>query len=277
MVTEGTSASTPTTVAPTLRRAVRTEFHRVVQPPFETLITVAVNGALMSSAWFFLPTKLRDAFFTLHGTLAFALVLGAWMYSDVPSTNVLGPDAALVLAALGDRTAFRRLLFAKNVALWLLITPVCLVVAVVNGVWHHSFLSILYTAVWLGVVPFGMLALTNLVGVRFPYHPIPIRARWEYRRPIRHKLVRWATLIVIPYVGTPLVGVLIMVPTLLIWGFTSPHGLSGHVPDNHVGLGVAVACVIALGCAAIGHRLAWWITQRRHSSLVAYLSDPSQG
>ena len=275
-MTPQTSTLAPS-VAPTLRQAVRAEFHRVRQPPFETLITVAVNGALMSSAWFFLPTKLRDAIFTLHGTLAFALVLAAWMYSDVPSTNVLGPDAGLALVALGDRVAFRRLLFAKSVALWLLITPVCLIVAVVNGVWHHSLLSTLFTAVWIGVVPFGMLGITNLVGIRFPYHPIPLRARWAFRRPIRHKLVRWVILIVLPYGLTPVVGVAIMVPSLLIWGFTSPHGLSGHIPNNHVGLGVAVACVIAVACAAIGHRLAWWIAQRRHDALVAYLRDPTRG
>jgi hypothetical protein len=55
---------------------------------------VAVNGPLMSPPWFFLPTTLRDRLSTVHGTLAFALVLAAWLYSDVPATNVLGPDAA---------------------------------------------------------------------------------------------------------------------------------------------------------------------------------------
>ena len=60
-----------------------------------------MNGALMSSAWF-LPSGLRDKIFTLHGTLAFALILAAWMYSDVPSTNVLGPDSGQVDSALDD-------------------------------------------------------------------------------------------------------------------------------------------------------------------------------
>jgi hypothetical protein len=76
----------------TLREAVRGEFARALRPPYETLITVAANGALMSSAWYFLPRSLKDNLFTLHGSLAFALVLAAWMYSDVPATNVLGPD-----------------------------------------------------------------------------------------------------------------------------------------------------------------------------------------
>src|SRR5664280_1306880 len=88
-LTESADSSLPAT----LRSAVRQEFARALRPPYETFITVAVNGALMSSAWIFLPKDLKDKVFTLHGTLAFSLVLAAWMYSDVPATNVLGPDA----------------------------------------------------------------------------------------------------------------------------------------------------------------------------------------
>ena len=77
----------------------------------------------MSSAWFFLPAVLRDKLFTVHGTLGFALVLAAWMYSDVPSTNVLGPDAERVVAAIDDPVMMRRLLNAKYIVLWALVTP----------------------------------------------------------------------------------------------------------------------------------------------------------
>ena len=126
--------------------AVRRQIALTLQPPYEAPITVAVNGALMSSAWFFLPAGLRDKVFTLHGTLAFALILAAWMYSDVPSTNVLGPDAGRVVAALDDPVMFRRLLYAKNIVLWLMVTPLCAVVAVINGLINHSLLStVLYS------------------------------------------------------------------------------------------------------------------------------------
>src|SRR5271165_5848542 len=101
-----------------LTEAVRRQIALSLQPPYEAPITVAVNGALMSSAWFFLPAALRDKVFTLHGTLAFALILAAWMYSDVPSTNVLGPDAGGVVAAMDDPAMLRRLLYAKSIVLW---------------------------------------------------------------------------------------------------------------------------------------------------------------
>ena len=39
----------------TLREAVTAQIALTLEPPYEGLITVAVNGALMSSAWFFLP------------------------------------------------------------------------------------------------------------------------------------------------------------------------------------------------------------------------------
>ena len=90
--------------------AVRAEFGRALRPPYATLSTVAANGAFMSLAWFFLPRGLKDDLFTLHGTLAFALVLAAWMYSDVPVTNVLAPDRQRVMAAIDDPVMLRRLL-----------------------------------------------------------------------------------------------------------------------------------------------------------------------
>ena len=76
--------------APSVTR-VRAEFGRALRPPYATLSTVAANGAFMSLAWFFLPRGVRTILFTLHGTLAFALVLAAWMYSDVPADQCARP------------------------------------------------------------------------------------------------------------------------------------------------------------------------------------------
>lgn len=144
---------------------------------------VAANGALMSSAWFFLPGPVKDDLFTLHGPLVFALVLATWMYADVPATNVLGGGRFRLSAALDDPAAFRCLLDAKSPVLWVLITPLCPVVALVIGLRAHDLLATFITVVWIGVAPFAALAISNLVGVRFPYHPMPIRSRWQHRRP----------------------------------------------------------------------------------------------
>src|SRR5271157_3295539 len=101
-------AATPTLPADavelpaTLRHAVRVEFGRAFHAPYEVPIVIAVNGLLMTGLWFLLPPHWKDALFSLHGTLAFAMVLAAWMLSDVPATNLLGPDARRVVAALDD-------------------------------------------------------------------------------------------------------------------------------------------------------------------------------
>ncbi len=261
----------------TLRDAVREEFGRALRPPYETLITVAANGALMSAAWFFLPKDLKDDVFTLHGSLAFALVLAAWMYSDVPATNVLGPDRHRIMAAIDDPVLFRRLLYAKNIALWTIITPVCAVIALFTGILGHNLLATFYTVIWIGVVPFGALGISAWVGILFPYHPMPLRFRWEHRRPLRRMLWRWLTLAVTPYVLVPALSVVLMVPSLLLWGFTSVHGLSRKLPDNDVGLGVALACAVAVLCSSGGHRLGVWIAQRRRARLLAFLADPTRG
>ncbi len=261
----------------TTREAVRQQLALTFHPPYETPITVAVNGALMSSAWFFLPTGLRDKVFTLHGTLAFALVLAGWMYSDVPATNVLGPDADRIVAALHDPAMLRRLLYAKNIVLWLLVTPLCALVAVVNGLAHHSLLATAYTVVAIGVLPFGVLAVSAWVGILFPYHPMPLRYRWEHREPWRRMLVRWGVLVVTPYILVPVLAALMLTPSLALWGFTAPHGLSQRLPDHDFGLGLAVACLIAVGFSVGGQRVGVWMAQRKRTKLVAFLSDPGRG
>jgi hypothetical protein len=261
----------------TMREALRAERAFTLRPPYESVITVAVNGALMSSAWAFLPTGLKDKVFTLHGTLAFALVLAAWMYSDVPATNVLGPDAPRVSAAIDDPAVLGRMLLAKNIVLWMMVTPVCLAVALLTGIFTHNSLATLYSVIWIGVVPFGVLGLSGWVGILFPYHPMPLRYRWEHRQPRWRMLGRWVVLVIAPYGLVPLLAVALMAPTLLLWGFTSAHGLSQKLPDNDLGWGVAVACTVAAACSIGGHRVGIRLVHRRRAKLLAFLADRTRG
>ena len=265
------------TLPRTLPDAVRAEFARALRPPYETLSTVAANGVFMCSAWFFLPRALKDDVFTLHGTLAFALVLAAWMYSDVPATNVFAPDRHRVMAAIDDPVMLRRLLYAKNIVLWTIITPLCSVLALVTGILGHNLLATLYTIIWIGVVPFGALGISAWVGILFPYHPMPLRFRWEHRQPRRRMLWRWATLTVTPYVLFPALAAALMIPSLLLWGFTSVHGVSAKLPDHDLGLGVALACAVAVASSFGSHRLGVWMAQRRRARLLAFLADPARG
>ena len=259
------------------RHALRAEWARVLRPPFETPLTVAINAALMSSAWFFLPPKLVDDLFTLHGSVAFAFVLSSWMYSDVPATNVLAPDGLRVMAAIDQPLMLRRLLLARSTVLWCFVAPICLVISFITGAGQSDKITAVYSAIAIGVVPFGVLAVSGWVGILFPYHPVPIRYRWSRRRDWKHMLLRWGTLVLLPYGVVPALTIAFLAPSLLIWGLTSPSGLTQKLPDNDFGLGIALACVIAALAVWLGHRVALRMIARRRHELIAYLSDPLRG
>jgi hypothetical protein len=163
----------------------------------------------------------------------------------------------------GDRIMFRRLLNAKNVVLWLLITPLCSVVALVNGLVHHNLSSTALTIVWIGIVPFGALGLSNLVGIRFPYHPMPLRFPRQHRRPFWRMIGRWSTLAVTPYILVPLLCVLLMVPTLTLWGLLTPHGLNKqlHVSD----------------CGGGSRWHAWWRSPAGGVVIASAFGSPGDG
>jgi len=260
-----------------MRQALRAEVARVLRPPFETLLTVAINAALMSSAWFFLPPDLFNQLFSLHGSLAFAFVLSSWMYSDVPATNVLAPDAIRVLGAIDQPRALRRILLAKSTVLWCIVAPFCLVISFIMGANSSDRIAAVYSAIAIGIVPFGVLSVSAWLGILFPYHPVPIRYRLRERRHWRPMLVRWGTLVLLPYAIVPALTMAFLAPSLLIWGLTSPAGLTQKLPDNDLGLGIVLACAIALAAVHFGHRFSLRLIARRRDALVSYLSDPQRG
>jgi hypothetical protein len=260
-----------------LAEAFGQEYSRVFHLPFDTLLTVSFNAALMSSAWFFLPTSLSDQVFELHGTLAFAFVLSSWMYSDVPATNVLASDAIRILAAIDDPKVLYRILTARRLVLWSIVAPICLVIAFILGIGSSDRVHDVYSAVAIGVIPLGVLAISAWLGILLPYHPIPFRYRWRHRREWWPMLVRWGSLVLIPYALVPALTVALMAPTLLVWGLTSKSGLTRNLPNNDLGLGIALAGVIAIAAVFIGTRVSLQLIARRRDRLIAYLADPRRG
>lgn len=257
--------------------AIGQEYRRISRPPFEAPLTVALNAAMMTSAWFFLPPDLVDKVFQLHGSLAFAFVLSIWMYSDVPATNVLAVDAAHILAAIDQPKTLRRILAARRFVLWSVVAPVCLFISFIIGFGTADPVVAVYSVVAIGVIPYGVLAVSGWLGIAFPYHPVPIRFRWMHRGQRWPMLGRWATLVLLPYVLVPGLSFAFMAPTFLIWGFTSKSGLTKTLPDNDVGLGIALACAIAIGAVYIGQRVSLRLIVRHRARLVTYLSDPRLG
>ena len=236
---------------------------------------VAVNGLLMVGAWFLLPAQLQDDLFRWHGPFAFPLVLAGWMYSDVPATNVLGADPSASLAVLDDGVGLRRLLTARSAVLWLLVTPVCLLVALGIGAHEHRWTTTVLSIAALSVVPLGPLGVSAWVGIRWPYHPIALRQRWAARRDWRHQLVRWGALVVVPYALVPALCAVIIVPTFLFWASTG-GGLTGG-SDLTDAIGAVGAALVSLVVWRVGQAGSGRLVDRRRPELRAYLADPSRG
>jgi hypothetical protein len=277
-----TQAATPhpacVALPPTFRAAVRGELARAVRPPFEVPLVVLMNAALVTGAWFLLP---RSWFFDFTRSAAFPVALAAWMYADVPATNVLAPNRALALAALNDSPVtdwqVLRLLRARLFTLWLLVTPPALIVAVITG-WHqrHWMLTV-GSMIVIFVVPFGMLAPSGCIGVRYPYHPRSLTWRWRRAREDHRSVLRYTILVLTPYVIVPAIAWLALVPAGAVW-FATEHRLPlSPVPIWEFVLLMALTCATSAALWVGGHRAALRIVARRRGQLVAYLADPERG
>jgi len=262
------------------RRFVRrcgSSFERRCGGLFTVPGVVIFNGLLMAGAWFLLPTKWLDWLFTLHGPLAFAMVMAGWMYSDVPATNVLAPDRERVLAALDDPAMLRRLLYAQNLTLWCFVAPFCTVVAWIIGEVHHDWPPTVLSITAIAIVPFGTLGVAGWVGIVWPYHPRELRFRWQHRHDWFHMIVRWVALLLVPYGLVPALAVVVLAPSLVLWSMLSSNGLSHRLPTTHFAGGIALAAVVSMGLFFGGHRIGLRMIRRRHDSLRDYLSDPDRG
>jgi len=256
--------------------AVRAELRRAFTTPYVAPLVVAGNAGLVVACWRWLPIGLQDWLFHFHGALAFPMVLATWMLADVPATNVLGDDPHRALDVLDDPAALRRLLYAKSIALWLLVCPGCATVALAVGASTGDWQSAGLIAIWILVVPAGTLGFSSWVGIYLPYHPRTLNWRWEHRRTRRRTTVRWLILILAPYGVVPLIMVVVLLPALVIW--LAAGGDPGTtIPDDEFLFIVVASGLVAAVAFVAGHRAATRIAVRRGDDLRAYLGDPERG
>jgi hypothetical protein len=276
------------------RAAIGAELGQAFSSPYLVPSTVISNALLMAGAWFLLP---RGWLFTVTSPLAFPMVLASWMYADVPATNVLAPDRVRVLAALEDPRMITRLLVAKSAVLWLFVAPFCSLLAVASGIAEHDTLIIITAIVAICVIPVGCLPVAALVGIRWPYHPLQIRYRWEHRHPVGRMIVRWAILALVPYLLVPALAILMTVPALavivrshegnshivnFINAFTENVGLHVDVGTRPLStamfiLAVAITCGVAILTWLVGRWADLRLIRRRRAALADWLADPTMG
>jgi hypothetical protein len=204
------------------------------------------------------------------------MVLATWMLADVPATNVLGNDPHRALEVLDEPAALRGLLYAKSVALWLLVCPACAIVALIVGAVTGDRPEAALIAIWILLVPAGTLGFSSWLGIYWPYHPRPLDWRWQHRRRGRRTTLRWLTLILAPYGVVPLIEVVVLVPALVVWLATGGEP-DQAIPDDEFVLIVVASGIVAAAAFVVGHRTAARIAVRRRDDLRAYLADPDRG
>lgn len=260
-----------------LREALRIEYRRTFDFPFETLTTLGFNAFLVIVGWFFMPPFIVDAMFSNHRPMAFAVVLAIWMYSDVPSTNQAGSDSVRFVAALDRPQVLARMLWARRIAVWTIATPICIVASIWLGRAQHNMTAAMFGLVWIVVAPIGVLSIAPLFGIRFPYHPMPLRERWSKRADRRRMVIRWVILIVAPYAWVPLIGYVMTLPALLIWDVS----WSGTFPSDLSPVRFAIGTLVgffSVGVGAMfGRRMTARLIATRASDLRRELLDPDLG
>ena len=253
------------------------ELRRIMRPPYEVLVCVIGNGVLATGLWFFSPVQVYSLVFTFHVDFLFPAVLATWMLADVPATNQLAPEATRVIGLLDNEEGITHLLRAKQAALMLLVVPVAVITAILTGMVTHHWFTLAATTVWVTTVPLAGLGLSCFVGVRWPYHPLPLAERWAERRQWRPMLLRWGVLVTLPYVLVPTVGfVALVVPGLVLW-LTHGLGSATIITDGNLLLGEVVAVPTAVWLWRWGTARAGHLAFERRAVLAAYLADPELG
>lgn len=257
-----------------LRNAVRIELTRMWRNPTGDLAVLTGNGVLMTVLWFALP---RTWFFTFTGPSGYALALAGWMYADVTATNILGADRHRILALLDDPGALRTVIRAKEIALWLIVAPMCSIVAIACGFVEHDWRYTVLVVAAVSVVPIGALAITGLVGVMFPYHQVPLMWRWKERRRFRPVIFRWMVLVLIPYLLYPLATAAIYAIPIAIALLVHDTDPTERIPTGVFGLCLLLSAAISVACWWWANRFALNWIERHRVALHDYLSDLERG
>jgi len=264
----------PVLALPSLRHNVADQYRRVVRRPWDIPTGLVTNGALMVAAWFLLPPRLHTLMFSLNGPLAFPIVLASWMLADTPATNVMGSSPALALSVLRDRAAYWRWLAARCIVIGSIVGLASAVGVLYVGLGHYPWTEIVSACALVAFLPLGVLPVAAWLGILFPYHPHSLGWRWQHRQAWRTQL-RWAALVLAPFVYVPLVGVAILAPGVELARSMKVPGQ--RLSPAQFGISVAVACATAVAAAVLGLWIARRLLAFRTNHLAGYLANTDKG
>jgi hypothetical protein len=260
-----------------LSTAVGAEYQRILTERRDDLVAISFNALLVTFCWLLLPTNILNWLFTLHGALAFPYFLEMWMLGDTPATNVAGRDAVRAAAQLHDPAALRIWLRAKHIVMWSFVGPIAAIVAIVIGAVQHRYEAAAAVAITLLFLPLGVLSLASWVGLWLPYHPQKLLWRWQHRSDWRAALLRWGVLVFLPFMVVPLIAIMLLLPSLIIWIIAHQGYPPQHMDPAGLWIGTAVSVLVSLIVFAWAPSVATKIARRRFAKLHGYLSNPEHG
>ena len=260
-----------------LSTAVGAEYQRILTERRDDLVAISFNALLVTFCWFLLPTNILNWLFTLHGALAFPYFLEMWMLGDTPATNVAGRDAVRAVAQLHDPAALRVWLRAKHIVLWSFVGPIAAIVAIVIAAVQHRYEAGAAVAITLLFLPLGVLSLASWVGLWLPYHPQKLLWRWQHRSDWGAALLRWGVLLFLPFMVVPLIAIMLLLPSLIIWIIAHQGYPPQHMDPAGLWIGTAVSVLVSLIVFAWAPSVATKIARRRFAKLHGYLSNPEHG
>lgn|GEM_PF-3429650 len=243
---------------------VKAEFRSYFIPPFEVPSVVVINVGLALGAWFFISPSVVIRYTSL---IFLPVALAAWAFADVPSTNLLGVHAGSAVKYIDKRRLLSRMITVKNIALWLLITPGCVILSIALWPSQHNPLLSLAITIAVQSLPFAYLGLAAIMAPLLPFHPLP----WRERLRRRDTWIRYGLAIGIAYFAlTGPAAFLALGPALLIMQFV------GKEP-SHLFIASILVIPWALFIWRMGIRISTKIAMRRKDWLEEFLSDPSRG
>jgi hypothetical protein len=90
-------------------------------------------------------------------------------------------------------------------------------------------------------------------------------------------VIRWGILVVLPYVVVPLIALLLLTPSLVIWSIAADGQPLRQVGPTGLWLGTAASIAVSLIVFALAPAVTSRLARRRLDKLSGYLGDPEHG
>lgn len=244
--------------------SVRAELRLAFKPPFDVISVVLINMSLALGAWFLINP---DVVLNYTSLIFLPIALASWAYSDVPATNLFGVRAEQIVEVLEQPERVRRIMTVENLSLWILVSPLCLLLAIGLLPSQHEPVMSMAIAVAVMCLPFTYLGLAAIVAPLLPFHPLP----WRERVRRRDTWPRYGLAVGIAYFGITWPASLVsFTPVIIIVGFV------GTTPTHYFAAAV-LATPWCLLTWRLGLLLSSRITKHRANFLSEFLADPTRG